>query len=269
MSSIPDSCYIHSGGSVILTTDLSPCGVTNSTNPQVPCCWKGDTCLSDGICTYTHSLDGGSGYVAAGCTDQGFGDGCRSLCAQNTYGDIVYVESSKTWHCCSFPPDGIRNCSQPLSDQFLAPAPKELLTIQALPKTGTPSYVVATVSSTPTSTPSGISTSASSTTSTAAPSTTSSTSNTSTPSTSGGLSTGAKAGIGVGAGIAAVGIMGLIGFLLFRRRRRQPYATDTNVHELAQPPTYYANQTKYAELQGPIAEKDARTGPVELGTTER
>lgn len=60
----------------IFFNKLVPCGPINATNPYVPCCGIGDTCLTGNICQYTHSLVGGSGYYTAGCSnganDQGF-----------------------------------------------------------------------------------------------------------------------------------------------------------------------------------------------------
>ena len=80
-----NSCWMWQQGESVANGAMFPCGVRNSTHPNVPCCWRGDTCMSDGLCTYPHSLPGGSGYYAAGCTNSGFGDGCRSLCSTFVY----------------------------------------------------------------------------------------------------------------------------------------------------------------------------------------
>lgn len=72
-------CYIFNAGSIIQAENNLPCGVTNRTHKSVACCLREDQCLSNGICYYTHSLEGGSGYYAGGCTDANF-DGCPKRC---------------------------------------------------------------------------------------------------------------------------------------------------------------------------------------------
>src|ERR1700761_1661139 len=72
------ACYQKMNGDLLSNDNwqsiISPCGPVNDTNKVVPCCYNGDYCMSDGICHYTHSLVGGSGYYVAGCTDPYFSD---------------------------------------------------------------------------------------------------------------------------------------------------------------------------------------------------
>jgi hypothetical protein len=83
-----NTCYAEHDYIIVVSSNDLPCGTTNSSTPYVPCCARGDTCLSDGICSYTHSLDGGSGFYGADCTDSTFGaNTCRKLC--NT--SIIYM----------------------------------------------------------------------------------------------------------------------------------------------------------------------------------
>ncbi|KAF2121335.1 hypothetical protein BDV96DRAFT_594545 [Lophiotrema nucula] len=263
--SIPDDCFIYSAGEVLIDNDLSPCGVTNATNPRVPCCWKGDTCLSDGICIYTHSLDGGSGYTAAGCTDSGFGAGCRSLCTNNAFGDVVYDPVDKAWHCCSYPPGGPLNCTNPSEEQFLAPATNDLLTIQFLPKTGTATYQVASVASTTSATSPNRSPPSASTT-TAVTSTSTTPNPTSAPSKNSGLSTGAAAGIGVGAAIGGIVLLG--GFIYFAWRRRRNRKDAPYLYPATpQTPSTYINyqQAPATQLHG----ESKQMAPVEIGTSAK
>lgn len=61
-----------------------PCGPVNATTEAVPCCQAGDTCMSGGLCSYTHSLQGGSGWYTSGCTDPTFDDShCTTRCGKS------------------------------------------------------------------------------------------------------------------------------------------------------------------------------------------
>lgn len=51
-----------------------PCGPVNDTTAAVPCCQAGEMCMSGGLCSYTHSLQGGSGWCTSGCADSTFED---------------------------------------------------------------------------------------------------------------------------------------------------------------------------------------------------
>ncbi|KAF2398165.1 hypothetical protein EJ06DRAFT_125718 [Trichodelitschia bisporula] len=74
-------CFVKTNGKTG-PSPWSPCGAVNGTNPYVPCCASGDFCVSNGLCRYTYSQGGGSGYYAAGCTDGAYGPGtCPQLCS--------------------------------------------------------------------------------------------------------------------------------------------------------------------------------------------
>lgn len=117
---------------------------------------------------------------------------------------------------------------------------------------------------------SSTSTGGSSTSSTSATSASSSTTGTALPANTdthtSGLSTGAKAGIGAGVAVLALVIAAIVGFLLFRRRRK--YATGP-VSELPgygqenkhQPP---ALVEAHSDVEPPRSEMDGRTRPAEL-----
>ena len=60
------------------------CRQISSANPIVRCCVIGDTCLTNNICQYSHSLEGGSGYYTAGCSDISFGAPCARRCGMST-----------------------------------------------------------------------------------------------------------------------------------------------------------------------------------------
>ena len=61
----------------------------------VPCCADGDSCLTNGLCHYTQSEIGGSGFYAGGCTDGTFNaKTCPQLCSKSDYGAIVQKNQS-------------------------------------------------------------------------------------------------------------------------------------------------------------------------------
>lgn len=78
------SCFILQNNEISefnTSAEISPCGPVNATTAAVPCCTNGDACLTGGLCFFTFSLTGGSGYYAAGCTDSSFKDPhCREIC---------------------------------------------------------------------------------------------------------------------------------------------------------------------------------------------
>ena len=76
------TCYnIHSNVYAVALVSEA-CGVPNATNPYVPCCVKGDYCMSDGICHFTHPQSGATGYYSADCTDPTFSDpACIKRCS--------------------------------------------------------------------------------------------------------------------------------------------------------------------------------------------
>lgn len=62
-----------------------PCGPAN-TGAVVPCCNKGDICLSNNICHFTHQdKPVSSGYYTAGCTDKTANDiNCLGICSKSS-----------------------------------------------------------------------------------------------------------------------------------------------------------------------------------------
>jgi hypothetical protein len=67
-SALPDQpnvaypiCYIKNVNVVKTALGDRPCGPTNSTNPYVPCCVEGDTCLENGICYAPNDFAGTAG----------------------------------------------------------------------------------------------------------------------------------------------------------------------------------------------------------------
>ncbi|KAF2674176.1 hypothetical protein BT63DRAFT_419483 [Microthyrium microscopicum] len=201
-----------------------PCGVTNSTTPYVPCCVKGDTCMSDGICQYTHSLAGGTGFYVSDCTDATFGAStCKKACSSNPVSDIVYDATTGVWQCCSYPATTgtpVLNCTAPTNERFYAPAPANLVSVQQIPSNGQPTYLsgVGSASSTSPASSSSLSTSTAATTTPATSS-----------SSSYGLSTGTKAGIGVGTAISVFAIVGIIAFIIFRKSKNGKSSEMTTV----------------------------------------
>lgn len=72
-----------------------PCGKPNSTDPVVPCCVKGDICLTNGICSYQKSSMGGSGYHVAGCTaSSGLCPGFPTRCTSHFLPDVTWNSTS-------------------------------------------------------------------------------------------------------------------------------------------------------------------------------
>jgi len=194
-----------------------PCGPINATNIVIPCCVIGDTCLSDNICSYTHTNVGGSGYYSAGCTSNSsdFSDldnisSCANRCGDTGFPDIVYDGSNDIWKCCGT--SSGRTCQAPSNESFIAPAPSSLLTYWLA---GISTFVP---SSTMTSTSIAINTNSATPTTGPADGTSASSS----------LSTGAKAGIGVGSAVGAI-ILITIGIYIIARRRR---ATNSSEQEL-------------------------------------
>lgn len=95
---------------------------------NVSCCANDDFCLEDGLCRYTNSRVGGSGYYVAGCTDQQYLDGsCPQLCNALSVKDVVFVQQpSQLWKCCGAAADGTAQCDQPTDENFDAPRPQRI-----------------------------------------------------------------------------------------------------------------------------------------------
>ncbi|KAI3012949.1 hypothetical protein CBS147482_4297 [Aspergillus niger] len=203
---------MHNGVIQNIQADL-PCGVTNSSHPYVTCCVNGDYCLSNSICVNTNN-ENGNYYYAADCTDETLTDpACGTRCGGRNSAEIVYT-SAGYWACCENSA-GTVNCSDPSEEIFPGVAPSKLATIQYLPSTasGTPTYAVASSTST--------SDSSASNTSTTSSSSSSSSSTGSSSSGSSGIGAGAAAGIGVGAAAGLVIVAAILALLYFRRRNAQ------------------------------------------------
>ncbi|GAW16688.1 hypothetical protein ANO14919_061250 [Xylariales sp. No.14919] len=213
-------CFKYSSGAFLSyppDSGWSPCGPVNDTTPAVACCVNGDSCLSGSICSYTHSLRGGSGYYAAGCTDEDFSDpSCKSLCSEEDRPDVTYESASGLWACCGTDSNGDVTCMDPTNETFNLDAPKDLAVVFQIPATGFAytSAAISTAISSSTSSPTGsYSTSSLTATSAVSPSTTPEAEE---PAR---LSSGAAAGIGVGVAVGVL-IAGILAWVAFRRFRR-------------------------------------------------
>ena len=81
-------CWRKADTSALLNlTELGniPCGGSEASESEiVPCCKKGDVCMSDNICYFNHLPPKGhfSGYYIAGCTDETLKDpACTMVCS--------------------------------------------------------------------------------------------------------------------------------------------------------------------------------------------
>jgi hypothetical protein len=260
-------CYRHSWGEVLNQTGKdSPCGDLNSTNPIVPCCANGDTCLTNGICSYQKSLVGGSGYYVAGCTaSSGLCPGFPNRCTSQFLPDVTWNSTSGLWQCCGVDANSNPACDDPTNEQFIAPSPAALQTIFSISRDGWTATSTA-LPSTSTSLPSASLTTPISavdlSTSTAVSDATSS------PSISpSGLSTGTKAGVGIGAALALLASLGLVAYLVVRKRRRRLCSK-----QYAEPPAKSDSSVALHELQdqSPVfhemSSKDRL--PVEIGSED-
>ncbi|KAI0148825.1 hypothetical protein GGR57DRAFT_474399 [Xylariaceae sp. FL1272] len=208
------SCSVNKGLDLDIT---SPCGPVNASVPVVPCCANGDVCLENGICHYFHDLDGGSGYYAAGCTDEDWkGGNCVQRCADHNRPDIVPI-GGNSWACCKVNDDNSIDCSNPTTETYVIAAATELATIYSLPGDG---FAYTSLPLTSPTSSSAISTASTSTTSTSQTQTPTSTS---ASSDNNGLSAAASAGIGVGAGLGII-VVGIVLFIMYRRSRNRKAA---------------------------------------------
>ena len=240
------SCYGYNNNAVFHADGQGEyCEEINSENPIAACCVKGDTCLANSICQYSHSLPGGSGYYAAGCSDPSFGAPCVELCGTSTdipivsfqarlltkrhhigheaYPDVVFNSTLSLWQCCGNDANGIIQCQHPTDDTFNAPAPSLLSTIgpvQALSSSPpTPAITVIVTQFVTASTTTASTTNAAKTTLSAVP-------------IQYGLHGGELNGVVIG---SVVGVV-LIAFAVFaticRRRARRKDAASNNGHSL-------------------------------------
>ncbi|KAJ0414916.1 hypothetical protein BJY00DRAFT_318317 [Aspergillus carlsbadensis] len=202
-----DACYSMHKGIISKNVAVIPCGVSNTTNPHVTCCVRGDWCMSDSICHFNNT-DGGSGYYRADCTDPTLQDpACATRCGSRTLSDIRYNSSSGFWGCCNYDAEGKADCDGTSTEIFPGPDPADLVQIQYLPEEGTPTYAVADAAET--STNGTISASGGE----------SETESGSGSGSSSSVSIGAAVGGGVGAGLGLFFILFAVVFLVRRRRR--------------------------------------------------
>ncbi|KAL3428432.1 hypothetical protein PVAG01_01941 [Phlyctema vagabunda] len=111
-------------------SEWEACGHGNSTTPFVPCCARGDQCLAHGLCHYSYSKVGGSGYYVSGCTDSAYaGRNCPDLCTSQAFPDITWNNTARLWQCCGVNPStNVLNCNAPTNEQFDAPGPNFIRT---------------------------------------------------------------------------------------------------------------------------------------------
>ncbi len=79
------SCWRKVGGGEQNITHYSSIPCAPSGSGTVSCCDTGDTCLSSGICKYTHAPSGPdqSGYYVGGCTDHSLQSPvCNNACSK-------------------------------------------------------------------------------------------------------------------------------------------------------------------------------------------
>ncbi|KAK7936018.1 hypothetical protein PG985_001513 [Apiospora marii] len=193
---------------ITYSPNQSPCGVFNATTKVLPCCTKGDTCLSNVLCRVSGGKHAGntSGYYRPGCTDPNFPDPfCRKQCKDHTW-DVVYQDDSKNWACCDD-----KDCNHPLpgnadlGEPFDAPSTSDLVSYYTVPWDGNVQPTI------PPSSPSS------------PPSSPSSSPSTEPAPTGGLLSAGASAGIGIGVGLGvALAVVGAGFWLLRRRQLKEP-----------------------------------------------
>ncbi|KAL3456095.1 hypothetical protein BJX64DRAFT_271251 [Aspergillus heterothallicus] len=204
-----DACYSMHKGIISKNVAVIPCGVTNTTNPHVTCCVRGDWCMSDSICHFNNTDGGGgSGYYRADCTDPTLTDpACATRCGSRKLSDIRYNSSSGFWGCCNYDADGKVDCDGPSTEIFPGPDPANLVQLQYLPEEGTPTYAVSDVAE------------ASVDDSNSTVSASDSNEDESGSSSASSVSIGAAIGGGVGAGLGLFFILVAV-FWVVRRRKR-------------------------------------------------
>ncbi|KAI1617550.1 hypothetical protein EDD36DRAFT_4302 [Exophiala viscosa] len=229
---ISDTSAVDAACSVITTAELySPCCPIKSDDAL----GNGNLCLSEYLCWESSPPSGGSGFLAASCTDQSYeSDQCTSHCTDNPVPDVIYNPDTGLWACCGWSySDGV-DCAHPTNETWSGLAPSILLAAASSSSTiaGTAtlissSSILTSVATTSSTTSSSSSSSTSTSTSTAADTTASSPTSTASSSASSpiaskssGASGGAKAGIAVGV-IAAVVLVALGVFFLWTRNRKQ------------------------------------------------
>ena len=75
------TCYTVGLNFVTSSNQYFPCTATDGSG-NASCCYAGDYCMEDGICHYTHEVEGGTGYYLGGCTDADWqSDSCHKECS--------------------------------------------------------------------------------------------------------------------------------------------------------------------------------------------
>jgi len=270
------NCFRQAGDKILNQTAANmdfPCGNVNATNPVVPCCAKGDTCLSNGFCTYPESAPDGSSYYVSGCTDpSGECLNYRGRCTSLQLPDVVWNATDQRWYCCgadSGADSTFRtSCDNPTSQRFNAPDPALLEVLFSIPPYG---WTATSTAIRPTSSYPSSTTSTSSALPTDSNTYAGSPDSTTVPAAAqGGLTGGAKAGIGVGAALGALAVLGLVFILVLKKRRlrvsSQQYGVPSMNSRRAEPPELQGqsfvwemdNRAAVHELATPTPELDAR-----------
>ncbi|KAE8368401.1 hypothetical protein BDV27DRAFT_154108 [Aspergillus caelatus] len=179
---------------IIADIDLVPCGTLNGTHPVLPCCARGDTCLTDNICGYSHSTQGGSGYYTAACTanSTSFDDTENKSVCVNRRGDTSIFPILSTTQVTISGNAVVEHSKNEIANLH------HQKTASTLPLKMISSHTGSSSGSTTVTAESHLSDDGSSS-----------------------LSTGAKAGIGIGAAVG--GILLITGAFFLIRRRRQKH----------------------------------------------
>lgn len=270
-------CYRNSYGEILNQTGKdSPCGTPNSTDPIIPCCAKGDLCLTNGFCSYQKSLVGGSGYYVAGCTaSSGLCPTYPNRCTSQFLPDATWNSTSQLWQCCGVDANYDPACEDPTNEHFVAPEPGSLQTFFSVPREGVGATSTTLEQQSSTTGASTVSTTMTAATESAAVSsrTTSATPNETSVSSSSthqsGLSIATKAGIGIGAALGALGAISLVVYFIFRKRRGRRSQAGEYSKSLSMDSSGmgFAELADQNALPSELASKDVRK-PVEMGTRD-
>ncbi|QDS76755.1 hypothetical protein FKW77_001607 [Venturia effusa] len=122
-------CYVKINNAVV-ANNWKICGKQSDPTQNLQCCADGDFCLSNGLCQYSHSELGASGYYAGGCTSQDYRDSsCPQLCNSQGKKDVVFDSRQRVWSCCGGDASSPPRCDAPTNDNFGAPGTNQLITI--------------------------------------------------------------------------------------------------------------------------------------------
>ncbi|TID19976.1 hypothetical protein E2P81_ATG07276 [Venturia nashicola] len=122
-------CYVKLNNTVV-PNNWKICGKRSNQTQNLQCCADGDFCLIDGLCRYSHSEVGASGYYAGGCTSKDYKDGsCPQLCNTQGKKDVVFDTKQRIWSCCGGDAKLTPHCDTPTNDNFSASGMYQLTTI--------------------------------------------------------------------------------------------------------------------------------------------